>query len=306
MAKWRIIKNKKGILGISLDSIGSWIQGITSILPTPVKFLLFLFLLVTLTYILSIVFHAFGIFCNSAEQPVQINPNLFTSISLIGQIPDIKDIGKEQIDPYTIPVLSQVEQAQECSNLETSGSYILMDDDANLFLANLGMFRQGQRFNITKPTWFYLASNTHATICTNIRVEETSGLASHYNACLGDVYRKTEAEKTWSQKVFAGCEPPLHYYFESTTGKYLCSDNSCTGQTLGKTWDELLNTKGAKLMYSNTRNIRNPSGDNAIGITCSDLRPRMAIYGIDLFTYSTWLVITLIVILLWAFNEIRK
>jgi hypothetical protein len=59
-------------------------------------------------------------------------------------------------------------------------------------------------------------------------------------------------------------------------------------------------------MYPSSRNIRNPSGDNAIGITCSDLRPRMAIYGIDLFTYSTWLVLTLIVILLWAFNEIRK
>ena len=293
MAKWRIIKNKKGILGISLDSIGSWIQGITSILPPPVKFLLFLFLLVTLTYILSIVFSAFGIFCNSAEQPVKLNPNLFTSVSLIGEIPDPKELGKEQLNLEESGFTIISEQVTECS-MEVQHGYYIKED--------------GTLINFTAPRFFY--DGTFCTDCEKVKVFDTvTGRVGGFTKkwCLGNTYRVED--KSLIKKNLCGslsCEPPQHYFYRYPNNAYLCADNSCTTITLGQRWDELLSSKGATLMYPSARNVRNPSGDNALGITCSDLRPRMAIYGIDLFTYSTWLVLTLIVILLWAFNEIRK
>lgn len=296
----RLLKNKKGSL---LDSAGNTLNGIISIMPPQVKFLLFLFLLVLVSYLLTVLFNVFGVFCNSAQEPVQISPNVIANINLMANTPNFNEIGNEQIDPISIPLLSQVEDAVECANLETPPtSYIILEPDTNSFFVNLG-FYQGQEINITQPTWFYGASASACTICQRVRVLDKSGLASRYSACYGDVYRKPEADKTFTQKMFCGCQPPEHYYFDSHAGAYKCIDETCDGITLGQKWDELLSSKGATLLYPTMNEGRDKSSDGLLSISCSQLSPRLATFGIDLFSFPVWVFITLMMILFWAWKH---
>ena len=277
----RIFGNKKGAI---LDNIGQLIQGIVSILPKPVLFLLFLFILVSLSYVLSLAFNAFGVYCNSADVPVKLNANFLDNIALIGQVPDPELLGREALELGEFGISVGSAGLTECSQLVPAGTIYFEDDTAQ---------------NFTTPTWFY--DGTFCTNCQEVNIKKPAGDVD--KVCFGNVERKSQADKTLLQRTFCGglgCEPPEHYYYDQNTNTYVCADETCAGITLGQKWDELLFSKGAVPYYLEDQpDLRNPSAEHLTGITCENLKPRFAVFGVDLFTYNIWIFITLIVILLW-------
>jgi hypothetical protein len=287
----RIFKNKKGVLSGILDSVGQLIQGILTIVPKPLLILIFLFLIVTVSYILSIIFNSFGIYCNSANEPVQLNTNILTSISLISQIPDPKQLGLEQLNMEESGITIISEQITECSTQVQEGYYILSNN---------------QRINFNTPTYFY--DGTYCTECNAITLYDNvtgrvGGVSKKW--CVGKVARNED--KSLLQKALCGnlaCEPPQHYQYDPTPNAYTCSDQTCAGITLGQKWDELLASKNAQLMYQTQDNQRQTSADQLLGITCQDLKPRLAIWGIDLFRYEYIFVLLIIWILIWIYMNV--
>lgn len=275
----RLIKNKKGLVSGLLDNIGNLIQGIVQIMPKPILLLIFLFLIVSLSYVLSIIFNSFGIYCNSANEPVKLNTNILTSISLIGQIPDPADINKADIDIENDPAV------QLCSRKIGTGYYLKEDNTQTNFTNR----------------WFYIG--TYCTQCNKITLYDNGVNQGEW--CEGDASRTPEENRGILQKALCGttaCEPPKDYYYSQSQNKYVCSNtNTCTGATIAQKWDELLASKEAGMLYPNVpTGTRNPSAEYAIGITCKELKPRLGIWGIDLFRFEYILIIIILGVLFWV------
>lgn len=281
----RLIKNKKGILG--LDNIGSTISTIFSTFPPPVKFLFFMLLITFAVSILSYGFNAFNVFCNSASEPVKIDGLPFTNLDLAFSQPSIEELGQE-----TLPIDSTLAVAK-CSVLETEGYYQVTE--------------QGEesdfKHQINDNTWFY--QGTVCTNCIDVQVYPVDG-GLRYPACLGNVERVRQEDKTLGQKLLcpiAGCQPPEGYVFDYETGLYRCVSNFCKSRTLGLIWDEQLNGRNAKLINPNLE-TDNFKSDRVIGLTCTDLHPRMAVYGIDFLNFKTFLLLTLLTGLFWMWKHL--
>ena len=274
----RLFSNKKGSI---LDNIGGFISGVVSVVPPQVKFLLFLLIMVFFSYILTILFNGFGVFCNSAGEPVKLNANFLSGISLMSEVPSASEVGSQDIE-------ANVKQCRE---------YI----EAGEGNITIPVFNRTEA--ITTSKWYYTGSYCSDCVQAIIKREGKSDL----EVCYSPATYKTKDEKTWWQNVVCNsesyvwgrCEPPEHYYFNEQTGLFSCEDGSCDRITVGQLWDEKLRSKGAELIYPESIG-RDKTSNGFIGLTCTDIDPRLAIFGIDLFTFNMWLFITLIVILIWA------
>lgn len=297
----RLIKNKKGAFGLDgiLTALSNFFQSVMQTLPKPVLFILFLFLLVVAGWIFSVLFHVAGVYCNSADQPVKLN-GFLSGISLIGETPDYKLIGLNAIDVESIPLTPTVDT---CSRQIPRNSLIIYED--------------GTEETTTTSQWFYQGSIC-GDQCEKVTVRERDDLGVTLNTfrgyCKGDVYRLAESDKTFFQKVSctdslftsAICQPPNHYYYESTTNLYVCADETCETDTLGKAWDAKLASKGAKLLYPDATSELNPSSDNFVGATCEELKPHLSIYGINLFSFQIWVILTLIILVFWGWSKLSS
>lgn len=312
----RLIRNKKGILGLDnlTDIIGSAMQVITNIIPAPLLFIIFLFLIVAFASILSILFNFFGIYCNSAGLPVTLNGNIVGSIGLAGQTPDPKTLGQEflPMEEWGISAISS--QVTYCSAQFPNG-VIYFNESQRLLITTLVPNLQpsidiynlitnppDQRLatNFSTPMWFY--DGTFCTDCQKVTVCDNMHTCTR--KCLGDVTQKSADKKNILQKLMCGnvgCEPPKDYTYKQSRNQYEANNNNAMTKTIGTRWDELLSSKGATLLYASSTNTKNPSAESSIGITCSELKPRLAVFGVDLFTFNLWILITLFTILGWAF-----
>ncbi len=282
----KLIKNKKGLFG--LENIGNTLVSVISIIPGWVKFLIFLFLIAILGYVVSVIFQSVGIYCNSADQPVQVS-GVFTGINLITQVPDPELLGREGLTTEEAGITIISEQVTYCSKQIQSGTIENLETNTIT--------------NFTNPTWFY--DGTFCTDCNKVSVCSITGDCTRY--CEGNVIRKTSAQKNIFQKAICGnigCEPPEHYYYDQSQNIYACEDETCEGITLGQKWDEVLAGKGAKLIYPTIEQQRNPSSEKFVGITCTELKPKLALFGLDILSLNIMIVLLIIIILVWAIREL--
>lgn len=294
-----LFKNKKGLAII--DVIGNAIQTLTNILPKPILFLLFLFILVIGAWFLSLIFNVFGIYCNSANVPMQLHSNIINNFDLINDVPDPKNLN--------LNVITNPDSVQKtvtfCSYYVENGTFkgsdgtttlitqrYLYKDDGCIQCQNTGRLTA----QTAQPDLFGFIPLPNTEINTN--------------ACADLIISgKDEKDKSFLQKISCGeegltgrCEPPKHYQYNSNKNFYECADNTCESKTIGTMWDEKLSKAGATSYYTTTTS-RNPSSDNFIGVTCVDLRPRLAIYGADLFNYKMWILLTVLLIVFWLWSS---
>jgi len=292
----KLFPNKKGLA--IFDIIGNAIQTVTNILPKPILFLLFLFILVIGAWFLSLLFNVFGIYCNSANVPVQLHTNIINSLSLIGDIPDVDELGKDTRDPEA----GSAPDSVSCA----------------LYVEN-GTFRnENGTKNAVSDRFVY--KNSECITCNvkgRITEDTRNGFSSFFldpfdpSVCLDQfIYPSTFESKTRFEKqacgsggILARCQPPNGYYYDSRSNQYVCNDNQCEGKTVATEWDAKLVNAGATAYYTTTSS-RNPSSENFIGVTCQDLRPRLAIYGADVFNYKMWILLTVLLIIFWLWNNI--
>lgn len=256
---------------------------------------------------MSFAFNVFGVYCNSAEQPVILGGGFFTKIangvSLLGSIPDPKTLNENALSIEQTPLSGiPLSQVTKCTRTMPSGT-IYFNETQRTLLLSLFTNVEVNAVNFTTPTSFY--DGTFCTTCQQVTICGASGDCQ--KMCIGDAFRTPNTDKTFLQKALCGnlgCEPPEHYFYSQTRNLYLCDDNSCTSRTLGQAYDQLLASKGATLFNQNVDGTINPSSDNIVGITCQDLKPRLAFFGIDVFEFKYWAIIMLIVLAFWGLTWI--
>ena len=75
----KLMNNKKGAILNLFSGAGDLIKSFFDILPKPIKFLLFLAILLLLGVVIGWLLNGIGVFCDSADNPVKIS-NILVSI----------------------------------------------------------------------------------------------------------------------------------------------------------------------------------------------------------------------------------
>jgi len=289
--------NKKGLAGSIMQSIGNFFQGIMHILPKPLLFLILLAIILLLAQLLSFIFNIFGIYCTSGDIPMTIGFNPLYTAELIGEIPDASTIGLNDVPLNKILFVNE-KKGTSCSIYLTSG---------------IMTFPNGSTTNFTNG-WFY--DGTYCTECLVVKITNSTGqsiiqqdINPEDGMCFGNVWKLPDEEKgTWKRwncgsDAGSQCEPPEHYYYNYQTNSYICDslDMNCNQMTIGQKWDDTLKSKGATPLYGDTYGeIRDVSHKKLLSIQCKDLRPKLTLYGIDIFNLTYWLYLLLLGIMFWA------
>lgn len=283
--------NKKGAISGIASGIGDIIKTAFDTFPKPLKFIFFLLIILLLGGIINFSLNLFGVYCDSADQPVNLGLNIFTNIGLISQVPNANEINLagRSAEEWGYSMLSQ--EVTKCSKQIRTGGTIIYDT--------------GNEENINNNTWFY--DGGFCTNCELVTIYDNVGNSHRY--CLGDVFRQSRDDLSWLKKQLCGswisCEPPEHYYYDQTVNRYVCEDETCTDQTIGTAWDELLQEKGATYLYPEGSNTKRKH-TNFVGVTCEDIRPKITIYGINVFNYTYWVIIMLIILCFWFYSKYKK
>jgi hypothetical protein len=216
----KIRKNKKGILGLS--DIGSFLQSImqfiTSVIPKPILFLLFLVVLLFFASLLSYAFYIGGIFCNTANEPVKLDSNILNNIALIGDIPSIQGRSTEQLatNPTDNPLIAS------CVEKVTTAQLTVLNSNTQQYLSLFGV-AVDSTINITNAT--YLFKGTSCSQCLKVSVDSTGFINQHFEACYGNANRIPDTDRGWWIKQFcdstgqetgAYCDIPAGYRYDAT------------------------------------------------------------------------------------------
>jgi hypothetical protein len=286
-----ILWNKKGVFGGIMQSIGNFFQGIMHVIPKPILFLIFLFIILLLAQLLTYIFNIFGVYCTSGDIPVTIGFNPLKTAELIGEIPQAEDLGKEILDPDAIQ-----DTVESCEWEITSGTYTITYDN-------------GTTENSSIPRHLY-NGRTGCVTCTLATIDFHGAITIPEKWCISDAHIKPENERGTLAKWFCGaryfgrCEPPLHYYWQASTGNYVCEDQSCTGITAGDWWNNILEQNGARPLYTDAYGeAQDTSHQKFVSIQCKDVHPKLTVYGIDIFNLEYWLIIMCIAIMFWALKN---
>jgi len=262
------------VFGQIISSIVNGIKTFIDNTPKPIKFCFFLISILLLGGIINTSLHIFGVYCDSGNNPV--NVGMVNGVSLLDDLPNPELFGSMQVSTSKYhSVISQ------CSAFRETGVMILED---------------GIKENFT-DRYFY--SNDGCTVCESAELpsEKILGLFT-YNSqvCKGDVYRIPDENKSFTQKTGCLCEPPKGYFYSYRGNSYICEDNSCEGQTESVIWDNKLNDKDAVPFYPEGK-TNNIDYRKAVGFICEDYKPKIAVFGINIFNYKYWVALTVIFIL---------
>jgi len=294
----KLLLNKRGN-GVT-DILGNFF----SLLPRPLQLVLFLLILLLIGVIIQFLLQVFGVYCNSADQPVNVGIGL-DSVTLWLHKPSFEDLNKEGIALNKIIAISTKKET-DCSIYITDG--YLIDEFGN-------------QEEITEGEWFY--DGAFCTDCEVVKIFNASlnfisrGDFDIWNGvCRGNVNFKDD--KGWYKHFWCDtmkkefCQPPRDYYYNSGTNMYVCNAEACsksTSETIKDNWDNTLNDAGATFIYPEGLSGEIDSYKDyrrAVGVTCKDLAPQIAIFGINVFDYKLWILIFLLSILFWIYWKIKK
>ena len=292
-----LLNNKKGLIPNIADIVNSAvgiIKTVFSTFPKPIRYVVFLLLLLLIGAVLHFSLSVFGIYCDSANNPVQLQSSVFRNLDLIDEIPNPEMVGKEAIELTELGFATTSKEVTYCSRKIMYGQIIT--DDLSIT-------------QISTPTYFY--DGRFCTDCEIVTIDVTnpdgSVLLKRHSMCVGDVFRKTKINNIFTRGICntIACQPPPHYYYDQTLNLYVCEDETCSGITMGQTWDEKLQRAGATYLYPEGE-LTKKSYTSFVGITCVDIRPTLTIYGIPIFNYQFWAVLTLIIILAGFYIKYKK
>lgn len=302
--------NKKAQISGIFSGIGDIIKTAFDLIPRPVKFLMFLLLLLIIGQVIQYSLHLFGIFCNSANQPVQTHDGLFANMGLLGKIPDSRNFNLSGQNTEEIAYTTIAQEVTKCSR--------------NIRYATIES-PNGSTRNITSTAeWFYDGST--CTDCNKVFITEYDPSFSMVSVstkqwCEGFVFPLNHSKNLWQKLVcWMACEPPTGYYYDDTSNIYVCIDEATCkkeSQTLGEEWDTLLLNNGATLLYPEgncqeikdieTRTSFNCEGSEvSTGVVCQDYQPKISVFSIPIFDFTIWILLTLVFLLYWIYANIKK
>lgn len=157
---------------------------------------------------------------------------------------------------------------------------------------------------------FFSAKNFCNQDCVKVRACPEGSICSV--ACEGDVYPKNYTDiifiyrwKCQYEFWHTGCEVPEGMFFNKYTGNFECYTQDCIDEALDdatKTWDRQLKELGAKYVYPEGTTTKY-SYERFVGVTCKDLSIHLAVFGVDIFDYKLWVMLTLVIIMIYFYKN---
>lgn len=301
------LMNKKGIF----SGLGEGIKSVIDIIPKPIKIALFLLMILLLGNVFNFAIRSFGIHCNSGGTPVKVT-DIIKNIELIGATPDYDNLNLygAGIGDNGLTSLSSgfglFEEVKTLCSIKVTDPIITHHGETDVQIIGDYWFYDENPCQHCPDDKTYTIWNPDPYSNLKLSIAGTS-------YCYGNVYR---TNISWLAKTFmcsegflSGyvCRVPEHYYFDYVQNLYICLDESCRNVTIGDRWNYLLENAGAKPLYPESINITDEQGmTRALGITCSELRPRLTIFTIDIFNYIYWVMAIVIAVLVWVAINLKK
>lgn len=272
----------------TIQKVIDWVQ---RTIPKPVQFLFFLvFLLFIGNTLMPVFFNMMGTFCIDGEK--------YTN--------DFYDVPTNLMATFKIMGL---DDSQE------NGTYGTLPVELNCLEA---IYNDTSPGNPNALVYYY-----DGGFCTNCTRVENSGDPYYlisgvvpYNdndgMCRGDAYHIPDVQKTTLQRWMCenqfdesflafGCEPPPGFRYSWTNNIYECIDfNICGNMT------EASLLKGSFIAKGFTRVIETSEAEpSLVGTTCVGSKPKFSVVGIDIFSWSIWLFLTLIGLIFWVWYKFK-
>lgn len=273
------------ILSDIIDGFKWLIDFFVDKVPKPIKYILFLLLLLLFASLIPFFLHMIGIHCNSDKEPLKANS--FDFFANYG-------IYKEQ-ENLLIGQNLTFEEVHPDTDLRTCVFYMF---------DNNGFVEQCIDFDNSSCNYHYRwGSDFDCT--TKVLCQENFYLGlfdSCDEYCISDVYPQDNLFST----AEADCFIPEGYAWSLTDGIYYCVNDTICGEE-GEGFniiDEKLKSINAEPIYSEGKNDK--SYKNVVKIKCdSNYNPQITFFGLPIFDYKFWVLLTLAGLLIVMLIKIR-
>lgn len=293
-----MLKSKKGTV---LGDFAGVVSNVFQTLPKPILAIIFLILILLIGSVIQWSLMLFGTFCDSNNNPVRIDFNILSSFNLLEKATELSNERS----------LGYMQDLGDCTVELDNGS--IYDYQGN-FIGNLNTQRYFYRYNICSACnviTIYNASNngnslaTHSNVWYNFLlfwVTEQTGT----RVCSDEAYPINLTQCTginWNL-----CNIPEGFHYEPSTNNYVCDINNTCQERALKEWDSMLRGAGADYIYgANNKSKLDYYKDytRAAGIECTEYKPKIAVFGIQVFDYKIWILLFLAVILMYMYFKIK-
>lgn len=265
--------------------------------PKPLLYIIFLALILLFGSMIPFMLHIFGVHCDSNAEVLKTSPLMITK-------------------NFKIAII-------DADELYNSSSYVPDEPNFATSCRKPSCFVDGEYYwesesecdnqTIIYPFLTTRLLSSRCSICqggvNSTLIRGTGGNSQSFYLCFGDAYPIPKEDMNWYQSWTCDedrCSPPVNYYYEYDTGTYDCSNLDVCGLNATETTyqiDEELASAGAELMYpfENRKDYR-----TFMYFKCDkQLKPQLTLYGIPLFDYKIWLILTVIGILLYILFKIK-
>lgn len=285
---------------MTLPIIGELWQGILFIIeffftkaPRPVQFLIFLLMTLLVGNVIVGTLHLIGFHCDENMQPVKVSTFDISTNAYVFYETIIKSkfneatLTYQETHPYTRFVGS------ECffSLYNNSGIMQMCDNPTTN----------------TSCDFYYNAKPTDneserggCVVCNHTSlgwVDNPDSILGHTfvgDVCIDNAYPRTPSTY-YSIVCGAECDIPTNYMFSIDNGTYIRIANESVSQFA---FAQRLTNAGAERIYTDNNE---KSYRRFVGLTCTgDYNPRFALFGIDIFDYRIWILLTVLGLLVWG------
>lgn len=270
--------------------------------PKPIKFLFFLLMLVGLVAMIPFVLHLFGFHCNTSSQIIQVSPLKVVTNVKLAFIGGDEFINTTSYVPENLKSFGIATESCRKPVCYVDGQYYYQSMD------------ECDNQTIVYPYLTTLATWSRCSICdgdvNSTFVRGVIGTSDTNYLCHGDSYRINKSDMNWYQSWTCDedrCIPPNYYYYEFDTGTYDCLDLDVCGLNnteIISVTDDILKEANGKLLdtISNKHDYR-----KTVTLKCDkNFSPQITFFGIPVFDYRIWLMLSIIFVLFMFLSNIKK
>lgn len=262
----------------AVDWIHDWIANILRgrILPAPLTFALFIFIIANVAFIFPLIFNMIGYHCDTNR--------VLYNIPLIRIFDNLNFAFKE------------------FAARESTTEDLLIINYSNPNIGS-GIVGSGNCLNRTLVS------------CTNCTPDGDCGnfFDRGYCKCVSDGYRRTSfGYYTYASQCWGGCAPPIGYYYDYQSDVYVCYNSTyCDLSNKESEFNEELSFAGNPVEQSTSSGVKNLIGMGCFKYTRDpdDLTyaPQLALFGrVPLFDSYMWVLIGVIMIIVGLGSIIKR
>ena len=255
-------------------------------LPRPLKFLIFLLLLLSFAQLIPFFLHMVGIHCKSDKVVVKVDTfDIFANYGIYKEQSEIvvgENLTFEEVHPKIDPDNCYWYMINDNGYVDRC---IDFDDPLCKYYYRWGQWFDCNRVRIIERDWFLWFDNENTY-------------------CEGDVLSQDNFGASPADK---DCFVPNGYTWSFDDGYYYCINSTICGANVTDGFsiiDEKLENLDYIPMYE--KGLNEKSYKNAIKLKCdNELNPQITFFGIEIFNFQLWILLTLMGVMVLFFTKMR-